>query len=112
MRNTLKLLPLVVFLLAMKPATQTDYVLNDTSLNLGPVTVYWASGSGGVNVPATGLYSLEADGDITAVGIGGAIVNRPDSGPIFYQGKSLTISWPAPDEVEVQTTRTTNSPSR
>jgi hypothetical protein len=112
MKPMLKLLPLVLLLMALKPMTQTDYVLNNTSLNLGSVTVSWSGGSGQVNVPSSGLYPLEAGGDITSVTIGGATVNRPDNGPVFYAGNLLTVQWPALNEVEVMTTRQTNSPSR
>lgn len=108
MKQTLKLLPLVLLLLGLRPLTQTDYVLNDTNLDLGTVTVLWDGGSGGVSVPATGLYSLDADGDITGVTINGTTVMKPDVGPISVAGSVVTVSWPAPNEVEITTTRGTN----
>ena len=112
MKKTLKLLPLLLVLVGLRPLTQTDYVLNNSNLNLGAVTVIWSGGSGNVNVTGYGSYSITADGDVTGVTIDGTTIMAPNHGPVSVAGTVVNVSWPALNEVEVTTTRGTNRPSR
>jgi hypothetical protein len=112
MKKTLLFLPLLLICLGFIAESQQDFVVNDTTLNLGTATVYWSGGSGNLDIPAGGQYSLTAGGDPTAITLNGTTVNKPNHGPVSVAGTSVYVTWPETNEIEIATHLITNSPAQ
>ena len=82
--------------------TNVCTVLNGSSHALGNVILLDVDDSVVVLVPGSGTYFADVAAIVTEIEINGQIVHVNESGPVtLANGKSVSIIWPAINEVEI-----------
>lgn len=74
-------------------ANLTFGVNNQTSLDLGEVTLQHSSGSTSIFVPSAGNYVTEVRAEVIGITIEGQTVVRPNQGSITVNGSTVYLDW-------------------